>query len=259
MPKRSASRRLRKCLQGMLLSSALVGAAQAETLIIAGDIWCPVNCVPGSAQPGIFVELAQEIFAEAGIQVQYKTLNWARTLREVRMGELNAAIGAGVEDAPDFLFTPTPVAQSRYCFYTREESTWDYTGVASLPGQRLGVINDYSYGEQLNAYVQAHGKSEQVQAAAGDKALELNLGKLQRDRLDVVLENSWVMQAALAAAGSKPLREAGCRKPDVPIYLAFSPARADSQRYVELFENGLQRYRANGRLQALLVEYGVTK
>lgn len=259
MPNRSASRRLRNSLQGMLLSTGLLGAAQAETLVIAGDIWCPVNCVPGSAQPGIFVELAQEIFAEAGIQVQYQTLNWARTLREVRAGELNAAIGAGVEDAPDFLFTPTPVAQSRYCFYTRTDSTWDYRGVTSLPGQRLGVINDYSYGEQLNAYVKKHGKTDQVQAVAGDNALELNLGKLQRGRLDVVLENSWVMQSTLASAGHEPLREAGCREPDVPIYLAFSPTHAHSKRYVDLFERGLQRYRANGRLQALLVEYGVKK
>lgn len=259
MPHWSASQLLRKSLQGTLLSTALVAAAQAETLIIAGDIWCPVNCVPGSAQPGIFVELAQEIFAEAGIQVQYQTLNWARTLREVRSGELNAAIGAGVQDAPDFLFTPTPVAQSRYCFYTREDSIWEYTGVASLPGQRLGVINDYSYGEQLNAYVSKYGKTDQVQAVAGDNALELNLVKLQRQRLDVVLENSWVMQSTLATAGHQPLREAGCREPDVPIYLAFSPIHADSKRYVELFERGLQRYRANGRLQALLVEYGVKK
>lgn len=45
----------------------------------------------------------------------------------------------------------------------------------------------------------------------------------------------------------------------MPIYLAFSPARADSARYVELFEQGLQRYRADGRLQALLGKYGVSE
>ncbi|MWV13324.1 transporter substrate-binding domain-containing protein [Pseudomonas sp. R-28-1W-6] len=246
--------------RGLLLALAvLAGGVRAETLVIAADIWCPVNCEPGSARPGIFVELAQEIFAEAGIDVHYRALNWARVLQEVRRGELNAAIGAGVEDAPDFLFTATPVALSRNCFFTRADSTWRFGGLASLAQQRLGVINDYSYGDELNGYIASHRRdSQRIQIAAGDKAMELNLAKLERARLDVVLENSWVMQAALARQGKRgTLREAGCRSPDMPIYLAFSPALPSSARYVELFEQGLRRYKANGRLQALLDAYGV--
>lgn len=243
----------------MLVLLACAGLARAETLVIAGDIWCPVNCQPGSERPGIFVELAREIFAEAGIEVQYKALNWARTLQMVRRGELNAAVGAGVEDAPDFLFGATPVASSRSCFFTLPDSTWRFTGTASLAGQRLGVINDYSYGDELNTYIALHhGDSERIQIAAGDTALALNIGKLTHGRVDVVLENAWVMQAMLASQGrAGELREAGCRAPDVSIYLAFSPALESSPRYVALFEQGLQRYRANGRLQALLAAYGV--
>ncbi|MBB1521182.1 substrate-binding periplasmic protein [Aquipseudomonas guryensis] len=243
----------------LLLLAGCAGTARAETLVIAADLWCPINCQPGAERPGIFVELAREIFAESGITVEYQALNWARTLHEVRRGELNAAIGAGIEDAPDFLFTSTPVAQSRNCFFTRADSTWRFNGVPSLSQQRVGVINDYSYGDELNAYIDQHRHdSARIQVAAGDKALELNLGKLRLGRLDVLLENSWVVQAMLAQQGKAgELREAGCREPDVPIYLAFSPALPSSARYVELFEQGLQRYRADGRLQALLDAYGV--
>ncbi|PTS83656.1 ABC transporter substrate-binding protein [Pseudomonas sp. HMWF032] len=245
----------------VLVLLGCAGCLRAETLVIAGDIWCPVNCQPGSERPGIFVELAREIFAEAGIEVQYKALNWARTLQMVRRGELNAAVGAGVEDAPDFLFGTTPVASSRNCFFTRQASYWRFTGIASLAGQRLGVINDYSYGDQLNAYIALHhGDSERIQIAAGDTALTLNISKLTHGRVDVVLENAWGMQAMLASLGhTGELREAGCRVPDVPIYLAFSPVLASSPRYVALFEQGVQRYRANGRLQALLDAYGVQR
>lgn len=243
----------------MLVLLAWAGLARAETLVIAGDIWCPVNCQPGSERPGIFVELAREIFTEAGIEVQYKALNWARTLQMVRRGELNAAVGAGVEDAPDFLFGATPVASSRSCFFTLPDSTWRFNGTASLAGQRLGVINDYSYGDELNTYIALHhGDSERIQIAAGDTALALNIGKLTHGRVDVVLENAWVIQAMLASQGrAGDLREAGCRAPDVPIYLAFSPVLESSPRYVAIFEQGLQRYRASGRLQALLAAYGV--
>lgn len=243
----------------LLLCLSAPGLARAETLVIAGDIWCPINCEPGSARPGIFVELAQRIFAESGIRVEYQALNWARTLREVRSGELNAAIGAGVEDAPDFIFTATPVAQSRNCFFTRPDTTWRFTGIESLPSVRLGVINDYSYGDPLNRYIAGNrGRGGSVQVASGDRALALNVSKLLHGRLDAVLENSWVMQSMLADSGQAgALRKSGCRQEDMPIYLAFSPALESSRRYVELFEQGLQRYRADGRLQALLKAYGI--
>jgi polar amino acid transport system substrate-binding protein len=242
----------------LLAGPAPAGSARDETLVIAADLWCPINCAPDSPKPGIFVELAHEIFAEHGIAVRYETRNWARVLQEVRRGGINAAVGAGREDAPDFLFTETPVAMSRNCFYTRRDSNWRFTGVDSLVQVRLGVINDYSYGEQLNAYVMAHRDGDRVQVAAGDKALNLNLTKLRHDRIDALLENSWVIQAQVAELGLRgELREAGCREPDVPIYLGFSPARADSARFAELFEQGLRRYRADGRLRALLQSYGV--
>ncbi|WP_282875359.1 hypothetical protein [Pseudomonas peli] len=139
------------------------------------------------------------------------------------------------------------------------DSTWHFSGTESLAEQRLGVINDYSYGDELNTYIALHhGDSERIQIAAGDTALALNIGKLMHGRVDVVLENAWVMQAMLASQGQAGgLREAGCRAPDVPIYLAFSPALESSPRYVALFEQGVQRYRANGRLQALLAAYGL--
>lgn len=258
-PRRRLPLRLR--LLPLLACLACSGVARGETLVIAADIWCPVNCAADSERPGIFIELARDIFAEAGIEVRYEMRNWARVLQEVRRGEINAAVGAGVGDAPDFLFTETPVAMSRNCFYTLPDSTWRYDGLASLADVRLGVINDYSYGVEINAYVAEHrGHVDRVQVAAGDKALDINLSKLGHRRLDAMIENSWVVQARLADLGrSGELREAGCREPDVPIYLAFSPALKDSPRHVALFEQGLLRYRANGRLQALLKAYGVER
>lgn len=243
----------------LLLGSASV--ARGETLLIAADLWCPMNCAPDSPKPGIFVELARDIFAESGIEVRYEVRNWARVLREVRRGEVNAVIGAGREDAPDFLFGEASFGLSRNCFFTRKDSTWTYTDVGSLPAVRLGVINDYSYGELINAYVAGpHADHRKVQVASGDHALDINLAKLSQDRLDAVLENSWVIQWRLAELGrSGELREAGCRKPDMPIYLAFSPARTDSARYLKLFEQGLARYRADGRFKALLSRYDVTE
>jgi polar amino acid transport system substrate-binding protein len=244
-----------------VLCGALLGAtaARAETLVIAGDVWCPVNCAADAAQRGIFVELAEQIFAEAGIKVEYRVLNWARAVHDTRLGKLNALVGAGVEDAPDFLFSETAPGISRMCFYAQPARSWRYQGLSSLADVSLGAINGYSYGKQIDDYILSHRHdSQRVQMASGDNAGAINVEKVQLGRIDVVLANTWVTALYLSRNGmADTLEQVGCRVPDVPIYLAFSPALKSSKRYVELFEQGLQRSRANGRLQALLRAYGV--
>lgn len=250
-------------LAAVLALGVLVGSpdARAETLVIAGDPWCPVNCEADSQRPGIFVELARDIFGEAGIQVEYRVVNWARALHDARKGRIDAVIGAARNDAPDFLFTATPVSHSRMCFFTRSNSRWRFTAVSDLGGQRLGAVKDYSYGSVLDAYLLSHAEDPtRVQLAHGDRAFALNVDKLLNQRIDVVMANAWVMENWLREQGlGGQLRNVGCRTPDLPIYLAFSPALASSPAHVELFEAGLRRYRADGRLQRLLQRYGVSE
>lgn len=255
-------RSLRLCLATTAIISAQgLCAAQedSETVVIAGDVWCPVNCALDAQQPGIFVELVQRIFAERGINVEYRVINWARAVHDVRRGKINALVGAGVKDAPDFIFSKTFPGVSRNCFYAKPQHSWRYEGTESLLNVTVGAINGYSYGSELNTYFENHKSNRvRVQLAYGDRALALNIDKLRKDRVDTVIENSWVMQAYLAAHGQAgELLEVGCRKVDVPIYVAFSPALKSSQRYVDIFEQGLERYKGNGELDALYRRYGI--
>jgi len=242
-------------LLSLLLGS---GLARAEKLVIAGDLWCPINCAADAEQRGIFVELAEQIFAESGIEVEYRVINWARAVHDTRRGKLGALIGAGVQDAPDFIFTPTAPGVSRMCFYALRGGTWRYQGLKSLQAVRLGAINGYSYGAELDLYLREHHDLAQVQLMTGDRALQSNLRKLRHDRIDVLVENAWVMQALLSENYLHgDIVEVGCRQPDIPIYLAFAPGLADSARYARLFEQGLLRFREDGRMDELLQRYGL--
>ncbi|MDH4566129.1 transporter substrate-binding domain-containing protein [Pseudomonas sp. BN414] len=243
----------------LLLAPLLFPSAHAETLVIAGDIWCPINCEPGSAKPGIFVELAQEIFGAAGIGVEYRLVNWARAVHDTRYGRLDALIGAGIQDAPDFVFTRTPPGVSRMCFYVAPDSKWRYRGLASLAEIRLGSINSYSYGQELDTYIRIkRDDPARVQVVSGDQALAMNVEKILISRVDATIENAWVMDAWLAESGQQgKLVKAGCRSPDVPIFLAFSPALKGSPRHAAMFDAGLKRLRESGRMNELLQRYGL--
>ena len=243
----------------LLAASLLFPLARADTLVIAGDIWCPINCQPGSPRPGIFVELATEIFGEAGIDVEYRVVNWARAVHDARGGQLHALIGAGLQDAPDFIFTPTAPGVSRMCFYVAPGTRWRYRGLESLAEVRLGSINSYSYGQELDTYIRIkRDDPARVQVASGDQALEMNVQKVLLGRIDATIENAWVMDSLLASSGQQgKLVKAGCRSPDVPIYLAFSPALQASARHAAVFEAGLKRLHESGRMNALLQRYGL--
>lgn len=246
---------------GSLLTVAMLGSTylRAETLIMEADVWCPVNCAQDTERPGIFVELAREIFTEAGIEVEYRVTNWARAVQDVRNGRVNALVGAGIRDAPDFIFGDTAPGISRNCFYARADSAWRYTGLASLGQIRLGVINGYSYGEEIDGYIHRHQKNlDRLQFAAGEQALALNVRKVELGRIDAMLENTWVMSMYLDQHGNAgDLIKVGCRVPDVPIYIAFSPVLSSSARYRDIFDEGVRRYRQDGRLNALLQRYGI--
>ncbi|MDT4835486.1 Bacterial extracellular solute-binding protein [compost metagenome] len=244
----------------LLVAPLFFPSARAETLVIAGDIWCPINCEPGSERPGLFVELAREIFGEAGISVDYRLVNWARAIHDTRNGRVDALIGAGVQDAPDFVFTPTAPGVSRMCFYVSPDAKWRYQNLDSLARVRLGSINGYSYGQEIDAYIRIkRNDPARVQVVSGDQALEMNVEKVLLGRIDATIENAWVMDAHLAGSGQRDkLVQAGCRSPDVPIYLAFSPALASSTRHAALFEAGLKRMRETGRLNQLLQRYGLS-
>ncbi|MDH1264698.1 transporter substrate-binding domain-containing protein [Pseudomonas sp. GD03944] len=254
-------RRAGAALVGLLVSGFLGAAvARAETLVIAADIWCPINCSAAAEQRGIFVELAEQIFAEHGIRVEYRTLNWARALHETRSGRIDAVIGAGVRDAPDFLFGETPTGISQSCFYARPERAWRYQGVDSLSAVTLGAINGYAYSEELDNYIRAHhARQQRVQLVSGDHALAINVDKVLHGRVDVTLENRWVMEAFRARSGeARQLVQVGCLQVRSPIYLAFSPVRASSARYLTLYQDGLRRFQEDGRYERIMQRYGVS-
>ena len=154
---------------------------------------------------------------------------------------------------------PTAPGVSRMCFYVAPGSQWRYRGLESLAGVRLGSINSYSYGQELDTYIRIQRDDPaRVQVVSGDQALDMNVEKVVLGRIDATIENAWVMDAYLANSGQRgKLVKAGCRTPDVPIYLAFSPALEASVHHAAVFEAGLKRLRESGRMNALLQRYGL--
>jgi len=229
----------------------------ADTITIRADIWCPYNCEPGSDAPGYMIEIAQKIFGNFNHTVDYQAMPWARALKQTREGKYVAVVGAYVEDAPDFLFADY-LGTSTMVFYGQKDSLWKFDGIQSLKSVNLGVVRDYAYTPELDKYIAENNKKKNVQMASGEDALEVNIKKLQKKRIDVFIANEKVFGYHIkqTAWSMDDFKNCGVLSTD-KVHMAFSPNNPNSKSYVEAVNNGLKMLRTSGELKKILDKYNV--
>jgi polar amino acid transport system substrate-binding protein len=248
----------------LILSVILLTAvtSSADTISIVADEWCPYNCAPESDKPGYMIEIAVTVFQKSGHTVDYKTINWSRAIDKTRKGKYTAIVGAAKGDAPDFIFPDQEQGVTRSTFFVIKGTSWKYSGIDSLGKIKLGVIQDYDYGQGINLYLKKNSNSPLVQFIKGDDALELNIKKIEAGKIDAVLEdeNVFLLKASemgkpdlFSNAGHETSPE-GAQK----TYIAFSPSNSKSKEYATLLSKGMDEIRASGILKNILARYGLS-
>jgi polar amino acid transport system substrate-binding protein len=254
---KSASKRI--MLVFILFSLVLPSAALSETITIVADDWCPYNCEPGSDSPGYVVEVAREIFKNAGYRLEYKYVPWARALKEVTSGNYDGAIAATTKELPNGVFPEETLGYYANDLIIRNGDTWRFKNIDSLRQIKLGAIQDYNYGKELNTYIQQYKNSTSVQVIAGDNAVNRNIKKLLYNRIDVYLEDRNV---ALYTAKKMGLLDkiaiGGTEGKPIAMHIGFSPAKPESKTYARLLSEGIRKMRKSGQLAKILNKYGVS-
>ena len=236
----------------LLILISLFGskASLAQSVSLLTDEWCPYTCQLNSDKPGILVEVANKIFPQAGIEVDYQLINWARAIKIVRVGYEDALLGAYKSDSPDFIFHQEPILHSQMCFYVKASDSWSYTGLDSLAKRHISVINGYSYGESFDQYMQQHPKN--IMLLTGDALVDRVSIMLNKNRIDTILEDKYVFHDTKQTG---QLKEAGCL-PKEGVYIAFSPAnKVRAQAFVKLIDAKLVELKAQGEIKKIINKY----
>lgn len=233
---------------------------RASNLIIAaGDQWCPYNCAPDSEHPGYMIEVATEIFKKAGYRFEYQAVPWARTLGGIKDGTYDAAVGAAIGDIPEAIFPEEALGSVNNSMFVHKGNLWKFTGIDSLKNIRLGVIGDYYYSDEINAYLDANPNSPNIDVLLGDNAVEHNITKLLEDKIDVYIEdpNVFYFTAAQMKVNKENFDSVGELNKPEGIYLAFSPRNPKSAEWAKILSDGIRDLRQSGRLAEILKWYGV--
>lgn len=230
--------------------------AKADTITIVADQWCPYNCDPKDSNPGILIEVAKYALGKAGHTIDYSNVPWARAIEDARAGKYVAIVGAYKDDAPDFVFSEKGIMPSSNDFFVKAGTSWKFDGISSLEGISIGTIRDYSYGEEIDKYIETNQSNPvKVQVTSGDDALTKNIDKLLAGRITAVIEDAAVMNYELKQSGkSGQIVQAGTFGGD-DVYVAFSPKNPTSATYAKLMTEGLAELEANGELAKIKAKY----
>jgi len=238
------------------LLATLPTFALSDTIVLMADEWCPYNCAPDSDAPGFMIEIAREALAPFGHEIDYQTLNWARSLYRAEVGEIDGVIGAIPDEAPSLIFG-APIGTYSDAIAFRSGEVIDPDTLLDHGDLRLGAINGYEYYGVVNDYIalKEHDRSL-VQYSSGDDALSKNLLKLVSDRLDMVAEARAVLEYTLAEDQLSDKVEIATVDEVDDIFIAFSPARPTSQTYADQLSEGVARLKESGRFYEIMLKYG---
>ncbi len=244
------------CLMGFAGNAR---ANDPKLIKMASDEWLPY--VGTKAVRGYMIEVADAIFAEKGIKVAISELPWPRVLLEVKKGNLDAAPGMQLHQAPDFIAHNEALGVDEAAIFTlASKPLKEYKDPTSLAGKKLGLIKDYTYEAKLDEYIKLNvNNSKLIHQVHGESPYETLVPLLRAGRIDAVVANPSVFYYQLKVLGINQDEfhisriEGSANK----VYIGFSPANPRSKEFAATLNEGIIRLRKSGELAKILAKYGL--
>jgi len=215
---------------------------RAETFAVLTGEWPPY--VSESLEGyGPLARVVTEALRAAGHDVAFQFMPWRRTEVEVQAGTALATFPwSRTEAFAESCRLSEPLDCHAMVFFHRKDRLpgWDYTGLETLKGLRIGGAQGYAY---VELFEKAGVKADYARDA--QKAFAMLLG----DRVDLVPENEEVGWAILRA--NHPGLAGKVAVAPTPLYV--EPLRVMISRkhprgaaFAEALEQGLRAIRENG-------------
>lgn len=246
---------------GSVAAQELSAADKARPLVIASDPWCPYACDPDSdGRQGYMVDLAREIFEAAGMKVEYRIVNFATLKRMAQDGTASAIPGVASSMDGAVLLPTLAQGNSPNAVAVRRGVNFAYTKPDDFAAFRLGVIKDYDYGGVVQDYILAniadHARIE-VLSGFGYSHLVQGLRQISAGRLDMLLDDHNVLRWQIRRMGLDPQLTTVRLDDEADLFVGFSQNDPRAPALAKLMADGTRRLRDNGRLLAIMRNYGL--
>ncbi len=227
-------------------------------LTMGWDPWEPYHYRTVDDQvTGLDIELVSAMIERAGCTLDFEQDDWATLLGRLREGKVDFLTGATRTPAREaFARFSDPYRKESFALYVRSGESDQYVGdtLEALleQGFRVGVTNDYVYGDevaQLESDPRYSGLFEGVSIG------ELNFEKLKNLEIDGFLEDPFVAASMMRKRGlAEDVEEHAVVMDSGQVHLMFS-RDAVPEAVVARLNAGLAAIRADGTYDRLLEKY----
>lgn len=239
----------------------LTPAERGRPIIIASDPWCPYACDPDAdGREGYMVDMTREIFEGLGLKVEYRVVNFAMMKRMAKDGTATAL--PGVASTMDGAALLPAIAQGNSANAVVMARTQNFTFAKPDDFERfkLGVIKDYDYGGVLQEYVDKNIQNPDrivVLSGFGYSHLVQGLRLLSAGRIDMLLDDHNVLRWQVRRMGMQHQVVTQSLKDDADLFVGFSQNDPRAPELARIMAEGTRRLRDNGRLTAIMRNYGL--
>jgi len=239
-------------------ATALAKAAPTCQLTVGWDPWEPYQYedADGSVR-GLDIEIMQQLAADAGCGLKFKQGNWSELLAELKKGSVQVLLSATpLAERQTYAHFSPPYRSETFALFSRAEDSEALRGQALpqlvLNGRRIGIVDDYYYGEVASQLI--HG--EVTQSAFVPAAMvEINYSRLLNGEIDALLDDPFVAAAVLRRKG---MSDQVARQPleisSNEVSIMYSRASV-TEALAQKLDAALTLRKNNGSLQAVIDKY----
>ncbi|OZG74888.1 amino acid ABC transporter substrate-binding protein [Hahella sp. CCB-MM4] len=239
-----------KIISTLIVSLLFAFSVQAETVTAAQDPWPPF--IQEGSDPGISIALLKAAMAKEGYTVDFKIMPWNRALNEVKNGNVDLLPGAWyTEEREGYLIYSDYYAQNSIKFIKKKGDAFEFNGLDSLSGKKVGIVSGYGYGDEFSKA----GNFSRPEAGS----IEANIKKLLSGRIDLTLEDEIVAKSVIKGAGLD-LGAVDFTTSALSVnnlHVAAGRANARGQKIIDAYNRGLAAIKADGTYNKILADYGV--
>lgn len=223
--------------------------SHSATYTVAAYPWEPF-IDPSRSDGGISIKILQEVMLSQGHEIDVQPMPWGKALAVTEKGDVDILPGIWFSEERDkIMHYSEPYTYNRIVFVKHKSDSYEYKGIDSLNGKKVGIIKNYAYNEELlaNGAIQFSKSSSLVR----------NMENVASQRIDLTLDDEIVIKATTSAdvlANVAFTKDAFSEK---GLSITCYKSNRNCESIISSFNKGLKEMQENGKLKTLLDQLGI--
>ncbi|MBF0468344.1 MAG: transporter substrate-binding domain-containing protein [Desulfamplus sp.] len=226
--------------------------AEEKNIVAAADPWPPF-VDPSDIKEGLSLVIIRAAYKTQGYTVKMEYVPWARAEAMVNIGKYDILPDVWMtQKRKETMLFSQPYASNTIKFIKSVDDPFEYNGLESLRGKRIGTVRGYGYGDKFLA------STDFIREEVVD--FMTNIRKLVAKRIDLTLEDEIVARVAVAKSEPSLLTEIKFTENGLSsnnLHISSGLANPRNKEIIEAFNKGLAEIKASGEFNRLFEIYGI--